>query len=169
MDRVAFSGTAGKSQRPRSLQAQGCVSSSPVQQGNLEATPVGFEPTRGDPIGLAGRRLNCSAKVSSNLAPLCRVLAPQCRFRTLTYALQLLLLAVQEDASATRSQANPDRPSTASSVQQQLYTKMCLGASDHQLRDWRQHVLRESAVEALAGTASVNPKSGELLQSPRMP
>ncbi len=26
--------------------------------------PVGFEPTRGDPIGLAGRRLNHSAKVS---------------------------------------------------------------------------------------------------------
>ena len=35
--------------------------------GRLEAsqtTPVGFEPTRGDPIGLAGRRLNRSAKVS---------------------------------------------------------------------------------------------------------
>ncbi len=29
------------------------------------ATPVGFEPTRGYPIGLAGRRLNHSAKVSS--------------------------------------------------------------------------------------------------------
>ena len=29
-----------------------------------ETTPVGFEPTRGDPIGLAGRRLNRSAKVS---------------------------------------------------------------------------------------------------------
>ena len=28
------------------------------------ATPVGFEPTRGDPIGLAGRHLNRSAKVS---------------------------------------------------------------------------------------------------------
>ena len=27
-------------------------------------TPVGFEPTQGDPIGLAGRRLNHSAKVS---------------------------------------------------------------------------------------------------------
>ena len=26
---------------------------------------MGFEPTRGDPIGLAGRRLNHSAKVSS--------------------------------------------------------------------------------------------------------
>ena len=30
----------------------------------MNATPVGFEPTRGDPIGLAGRRLNHSAKVS---------------------------------------------------------------------------------------------------------
>ena len=30
----------------------------------MKTTPVGFEPTRGDPIGLAGRRLNRSAKVS---------------------------------------------------------------------------------------------------------
>ena len=30
-----------------------------------ETTPVGFEPTRGDPIGLAGRRLNRSAKMLS--------------------------------------------------------------------------------------------------------
>ena len=29
-----------------------------------KSTPVGFEPTRGDPIGLAGRRLSHSAKVS---------------------------------------------------------------------------------------------------------
>jgi hypothetical protein len=29
-----------------------------------KTTPVGLEPTRGDPIGLAGRRLNRSAKVS---------------------------------------------------------------------------------------------------------
>jgi hypothetical protein len=29
-----------------------------------QSTPVGFEPTRGDPIGLAGRRLSRSAKVS---------------------------------------------------------------------------------------------------------
>lgn len=29
-----------------------------------QPTPVGFEPTRGDPIGLAGRRLSHSAKVS---------------------------------------------------------------------------------------------------------
>ena len=30
-----------------------------------KSTPVGFEPTRGDPIGWAGRRLSRSAKVSS--------------------------------------------------------------------------------------------------------
>ena len=30
----------------------------------FKTTPVGFEPTRGDPIGLPGRRLNRSAKVS---------------------------------------------------------------------------------------------------------
>ena len=35
------------------------------------ATPVGFEPTRGDPIGLAGRRLSRSAKVSSDVRSLC--------------------------------------------------------------------------------------------------
>ena len=29
-----------------------------------QATPVGFEPTRGDPMGLAGQRLKRSAKVS---------------------------------------------------------------------------------------------------------
>ena len=29
-----------------------------------KSTPVGFEPTRAEPIGLAGRRLNRSAKVS---------------------------------------------------------------------------------------------------------
>ena len=29
-----------------------------------KTTPVGFEPTQGDPIGLAGRRLSHSAKVS---------------------------------------------------------------------------------------------------------
>ena len=32
--------------------------------GGQQSTPVGFEPTGGDPIGLAGRRLNHSAKVS---------------------------------------------------------------------------------------------------------
>ena len=35
------------------------------QHPQKKTTPVGFEPTRGDPIGLAGRRLNRSAKVSS--------------------------------------------------------------------------------------------------------
>ena len=38
--------------------------------GNRKTTPVGFEPTRGDPIGLAGRRLSRSAKVS---VPFCTV------------------------------------------------------------------------------------------------
>jgi hypothetical protein len=33
-------------------------------RGVLQTTPVGFEPTQGDPIGLAGRRLSHSAKVS---------------------------------------------------------------------------------------------------------
>ena len=32
---------------------------------SCKSTPVGFEPTRGDHIGLAGRRLNRSAKVST--------------------------------------------------------------------------------------------------------
>ena len=35
-----------------------------ITQCKPNTTPVGFEPTRGDPIGLAGRRLNRSAKVS---------------------------------------------------------------------------------------------------------
>ena len=39
-------------------------------------TPVGFEPTRGDPIGLAGRRLSRSAKVSMAIA---QILYPICR------------------------------------------------------------------------------------------
>ena len=39
-------------------------SGTPYQIGKSKTTPVGFEPTRGDPIGLAGRRLNRSAKVS---------------------------------------------------------------------------------------------------------
>ena len=36
----------------------------PLTSNTLKTTPVGFEPTRGDPIGLAGRRLNRSAIVS---------------------------------------------------------------------------------------------------------
>ena len=44
-------------------QAKHFNSKMPPQHQNT--TPVGFEPTRGDPIGLAGRRLNRSAKVSS--------------------------------------------------------------------------------------------------------
>ena len=38
------------------------------QQDN-DSKPVGFEPTRGDPIGLAGRRLSRSAKVSCATQP----------------------------------------------------------------------------------------------------
>ena len=37
----------------------------PIACSRHESTPVGSEPTRGDPIGLAGRRLSRSAKVSS--------------------------------------------------------------------------------------------------------
>ena len=40
-----------------------------LRKGEVQTTPVGFEPTRGDPIGLAGRRLNRSAKVSCAHAP----------------------------------------------------------------------------------------------------
>ena len=36
-----------------------------ARDANIQrTTPVGFKPTRGDPIGLAGRRFNHSAKVS---------------------------------------------------------------------------------------------------------
>lgn len=44
------------------LREQPCVREE--QYPYEKTTPVGFEPTRGDPIGLAGRRLNRSAKVS---------------------------------------------------------------------------------------------------------
>ena len=37
---------------------------SPVDVLAAKTTPVGFEPTRAEPTGLAGRRLNHSAKVS---------------------------------------------------------------------------------------------------------
>ena len=53
------------------------------QRSNAETTPVGFEPTRGDPIGLAGRRLNRSAKVSlraiSKYSDLCKPGSHSCR------------------------------------------------------------------------------------------
>ena len=49
----------------------------------MKTTPVGFEPTRGDPIGLAGRRLNRSAKVSlraiSKYSDLCNPGSHACR------------------------------------------------------------------------------------------
>ena len=42
------------------------VVSAKAGQHSQKKTPVGFEPTRGDPIGLAGRRISRSAKVSLN-------------------------------------------------------------------------------------------------------
>jgi hypothetical protein len=36
----------------------------PLLMASNKTTPVGFEPTRAEPTGLAGRRLNHSAKVS---------------------------------------------------------------------------------------------------------
>ena len=50
---------------------------SPLSFIMIISTPVGFEPTQGDPIGLAGRRLSHSAKVSSNafLKVVCIILA----------------------------------------------------------------------------------------------
>ena len=39
----------------------------------IRTTPVGFEPARGDPIGLAGRRLNRSAKVSLVIQRSCAI------------------------------------------------------------------------------------------------
>ena len=39
------------------------------EEDKTRTTPVGFEPTRRDPIGLAGRRLNRSAKVSLLVTP----------------------------------------------------------------------------------------------------
>ena len=43
----------------------GCSSAQQLPRQRTQTTPVGFEPTRGDPIGLTGRRLSHSAKVSS--------------------------------------------------------------------------------------------------------
>ena len=54
---------------PHFVLALNPVTSMPINpEGRIEqeqkTTPVGFEPTQGDPIGLAGRRLSHSAKVS---------------------------------------------------------------------------------------------------------
>ncbi len=48
-------------------------------QGHVKTTPVGFIPTRGDPIGLAGRRLNYSAKVSVRASQVMHSLWPWLR------------------------------------------------------------------------------------------
>ena len=67
---------------------------------NLKTTPVGFEPTRGDPIGLAGRRLNRSAKVSLVCSALesIRLALPGCRVSG-AWA-ELLHRAVQQEMRA---------------------------------------------------------------------
>ena len=65
--RTRSSGSSSSSSGPeRTKQRARDTSCSPAQYSPHlgKTTPVGFEPTRGDPIGLAGRRLNRSAKVS---------------------------------------------------------------------------------------------------------
>ena len=54
----------------------------------FKTTPVGFEPTRAEPTGLAGRRLNHSAKVSLRRSRLL--------FGLLFYAVGGLILASEE-------------------------------------------------------------------------
>ena len=57
-------GCALHSEQRRGFELIAIVSAGAGQHPQKKTTPVGFEPTRGDPIGLAGRRLNRSAKVS---------------------------------------------------------------------------------------------------------
>ena len=61
-----------------------------------KTTPVGFEPTRGDPIGLAGRRLNRSAKVS------CARLITQIGRKRLTMGIHVWLNALQAEMFVAR-------------------------------------------------------------------
>ena len=58
-------GCALHSEQRQGFELIAIVSAGAGQHPQKKTTPVGFEPTRGDPIGLAGRRLNRSAKVSS--------------------------------------------------------------------------------------------------------
>ena len=51
-----------------------------------KSTPVGFEPTQGDPIGLAGRRLSRSAKVPGGMAKLQAVISTGHRATCLCHA-----------------------------------------------------------------------------------
>ena len=66
-----------------------------------KTTPVGFEPTRGDPIGLAGRRLNRSAKVSwAGIVPslLCLIRVTCMRAGTSLLALTLETIFMRQTA-----------------------------------------------------------------------
>ncbi len=56
---------AARPKQKFSLEIERSGETTKVSRTAGNSTPVGFEPTRGDPIGLAGRRLNHSAKVSS--------------------------------------------------------------------------------------------------------
>ena len=60
------------------------------------ATPVGFEPTRAEPTGLAGRRLNHSAKVSTD----------HCRCRATRYATNI---AMPDKGAATKNASAGNR------------------------------------------------------------
>ena len=57
--------STGQSPGQKGFELIAIVSAEAGQHPQKKTTPVGFEPTRGDPIGLAGRRLSRSAKVSS--------------------------------------------------------------------------------------------------------
>ena len=55
---------SAKSRTPQAYRVN-VQSQSNISVRNNKTTPEGFEPSRAEPIGLAGRRLNHSAKVSS--------------------------------------------------------------------------------------------------------
>ena len=63
-----------------------------------KSTPVGFEPTRGDPIGLAGRRLSRSAKVSMLQGKMDRL------------AVRLSVIARKENANKKTTKSAGEQP-----------------------------------------------------------
>ena len=65
---------------------------------SMHTTPVGFEPTRGDRIGLAGRRLNHSAKVSHDI---CAKRKSEC----VSFSASCLQLCVGHDTCGIRAHA----------------------------------------------------------------
>ena len=67
----------------------------------ITTTPVGFEPTRGDPIGSASRRLNHSARVSSGNRPILRI------------ARSAIVTGATASAARTRTHAHTRAPSPA--------------------------------------------------------